>query len=189
MLLLTFDVTFYITQQMNMYRKYWHSYCNETLSADLNSPNNHFENSPQECSVVSGLNLERLLVVKIKPVWYTVVTCIFTPRTSLTSHISDPWDHHYQCENHGGRKHSESCHLVLEDRCLVTFQMYQPYEDSPLPAEYRAHGWKTSWSWARFCFTVDSAESPVLLSAEWKGGSDNYWGSTSQQDVTHLGGS
>lgn len=31
-------------------------------------------------------------------------------------------------------------------------------------------------------------QSPVLLSAEWEGGSDNYWGGPDQQDVTHLKG-
>lgn len=116
----------------------------------------------------------------------SITTCIITPRTcsslrtSLTSHISGPWDHHYQCENHRGRKHSERCHLVWEDRCLVSIRSRCTSPTRTLRFLLRI---------GRTAGKPPGAEPDLVLQWKWKGGSDNYWGSTGQQDVTHLGGS
>lgn len=65
---------------------------------------------------------------------------------AVTSHMSDPWDHHYQCENGAGRKHPERWHLVWDVWQMYgvyTFQMCRLRGNAPLPVEDWASGRRT----------------------------------------------
>lgn len=128
------------------------------------------------------------------------------PQWKLTSHMSDPWDHHYQCENSGGRKHTEPpsgsedrCIAAIRSRCADstrTFRFLSRTERrTGKPSQQQQQQQLELSQEIFFCNphlqhlqTQRHSECSNSKLEECRCRADNYWGTSDQQDVTHFRG-